>query len=328
MAIVSVIIPVYNVEKYISKCLDSCLNQSFSDIEFICVNDGSTDSSLDILTHYQKYDSRIKIIDKQNGGLSSARNAGVAAAIGKYILFVDSDDYISQVTVEKLYENAEKNNSDVVIFDYISGELYLSAERTLNQFQFLSEYENKPFNISVLGFNGYKFISQTAWSKLYRTDFIKDKISFCEGIIYEDNPYWTEVYLSAQRITYLPMALYYYVTNRPGCIMQSLGKEVFDIFKVYEYVEKYFSNHGLYEKYKDEINLVKLMNYIRNYLRIEPQFKEAFYNAIMSKKISINYDKFINGNYLDIEKKYIMFFKKMNELSYAEFKNIRLEVIK
>lgn len=328
MTKVSVIVPVYNVEKYLSRCLDSIISQTYNNLEIICVNDGSTDSSLNILTHYQKFDSRIKIIYKENGGLSSARNAGVNASTGKYILFVDADDYISQIAVEKLYENAEKNNSDVVIFDYISGELDLLSKKFMNQFHFLSEYKNKSFNVSTLGFNGYKFTSPTAWSKLYRSEFIKGKISFCEGLIYEDNSYWAEVYLSAHRISYLPMALYYYVTNRPGCIMLSLGKDVFDIFKVQEYIEKSFSKHGLYDKYKDEIDLLKILNYLRNYFRIEPQLKEAFYKRILAENIQLNYDKYLNGDYMDFEKRYVRCFKKMNELSYADFKNIRLEEIK
>lgn len=118
MAEVSIIVPVYNVESYLAKCLDSCINQNFTDMEIVCVNDGSNDSSVEILQAYSKFDSRIKIINKKNGGLSSARNAGIAEACGKYIMFVDSDDWISSDAVGKLYKNAEDNNSDVVIFDY------------------------------------------------------------------------------------------------------------------------------------------------------------------------------------------------------------------
>ena len=328
MTLVSIIIPVYNVEKYLARCLDSCLNQSFADIEIICVNDGSEDSSPDILNHYQKFDSRIKIINKSNGGLSSARNAGISQAQGKYILFVDSDDYISTIAVEKLYDNAQRNQSDVVIFDYISGGADMLSQKIVNKSQFLSEYENKPFNETVMRFAGYKFTPPTAWSKLYRTDLIKDKISFCEGIIFEDNPFWAEVYLSAKRITYLPTALYYYLINRQGRIMQTLDENVFDIFKVHECIKNTFINHGLYNKYETEVNLLKVMDYIRNYHRIEPGLKKEFYNRICQDDIRLDCESILNGKYLDIEKAYVKYFQKLKELDYADFQKVRLGEIK
>ena len=113
--IVSVLIPVYNVEKYLKKCLDSVVNQTLTDIEIICVNDGSTDGSLKILEEYRSIDSRIKIINKANGGLPSARNAGLNAAKGRYVGFVDSDDYIEPNMFEKLVDVAEHEESEVVI---------------------------------------------------------------------------------------------------------------------------------------------------------------------------------------------------------------------
>ena len=115
---ISVIIPVYNVEKYLRECLDSVADQSLKDIEIICVNDGSTDSSRDILLEFKEKDSRFIVLDKQNGGLSSARNAGFAAAKGTYILFLDSDDILKGVSaLEKLYERAEKDRLDDLFYD-------------------------------------------------------------------------------------------------------------------------------------------------------------------------------------------------------------------
>ena len=105
--LVSVLIPVYNVEKYLERCLDSILKQTLTKIEIICVNDGSTDNSLSILKEYQKKDSRIIIVNKENGGLPSARNAGLDRAEGKYVGFVDSDDYIEPNMFQKLYDTAE-----------------------------------------------------------------------------------------------------------------------------------------------------------------------------------------------------------------------------
>ena len=113
--IVSVLVPVYNVEKYLPRCLESILQQTLSDIEVICVNDGSTDQSAQILENYAEIDKRIIVITKENGGLPSARNAALNKACGKYIGFVDSDDYIQPDMFEKLVNTAEKKSSDIVI---------------------------------------------------------------------------------------------------------------------------------------------------------------------------------------------------------------------
>ena len=113
MAKISVVVPVYNVEAYLERCLDSLINQTLSDIEIICVNDGSTDSSPEKLEEFAKKDSRIKIINQENGGLSAARNTGIEAATGEYIGFVDSDDYVDLDFYEKLYNAATSHNADI-----------------------------------------------------------------------------------------------------------------------------------------------------------------------------------------------------------------------
>ena len=112
MAKVSVIVPVYNVEKYLDVCLDSLINQTFDDFEIICINDGSTDSCLNILRQYAKLDRRIKIFSQKNLGLSAARNAGMKQANGEYIVFVDSDDFLSPVALEKMHTNMSENDTD------------------------------------------------------------------------------------------------------------------------------------------------------------------------------------------------------------------------
>ena len=113
---VSVIIPVYNVEQYLSRCLDSVISQNFNDMEIICINDGSKDASLRILEEYAGKDSRIVIIDKKNAGVSAARNDGIAAAKGEYLAFLDGDDFWEADCLAKIYQEAEHNHSDIVIF--------------------------------------------------------------------------------------------------------------------------------------------------------------------------------------------------------------------
>ena len=122
---ISVLIPIYNVEKYLRECLESLVNQTFQDIEFICINDGSTDSSLKILEEYAQKDSRIKIINKENSGYGASMNMGLDAASGEYIGIVESDDFVSSNMFEDLYNLAEKNNADIVKSDYYT---YLTSK--------------------------------------------------------------------------------------------------------------------------------------------------------------------------------------------------------
>ena len=115
---ISIVVPVFNVEKFLKKCIESIISQSFSNFEVLLVNDGSTDGSLDICLQYTKIDDRVKVINKKNGGLSDARNAGIKYATGKYICFIDSDDFIEKEYLQKLYKNIVKYNSDVSMCEY------------------------------------------------------------------------------------------------------------------------------------------------------------------------------------------------------------------
>ena len=115
---ISIVVPVYNVEKYLSKCLESLISQTLADIEIICINDGSTDKSLEILENYASKDNRVKIINQENQGVSTARNNGLACANGEYVTFVDSDDWLESNSCEELYNKAIQTNSDIVLFSH------------------------------------------------------------------------------------------------------------------------------------------------------------------------------------------------------------------
>lgn len=175
----SVVIPVYNASKYLQKCLDSLINQTYPNIEIICVNDGSKDNSLEILDNYKQKDNRIIVIDKQNGGVSSARNEGIRASHGKYITFVDPDDYIDTNAYEKCLNSMNKNNADMLVFEAIiepshSPFVKLSEKKYTDSFEAIDElYEN----IGVV------------WNKIFKKSLIVDNnILFDENIVYsEDN---------------------------------------------------------------------------------------------------------------------------------------------
>lgn len=207
--------PIYNVEKYVEKCLLSIINQSWKDWELIVVNDGTTDTSRDICELYARQDTRIKIVDQENKGLSAARNYGLNVAKGKYIAFVDSDDYVHPQMYELLLSSFQKNDIDVSICDYMP----VNEGETINpliidnpDYTILSQKEI----LSGL-LNEFGMLAAISWNKIYKKALF-DNIRFPEGKIYEDAYIMHLVYDKCKRVSYLPQKLYFY-TQREKSIM-------------------------------------------------------------------------------------------------------------
>lgn len=214
---ISVIIPIYNVEKYIEQCLISVLKQTYENLEIILVNDGTKDSSMKVIEKYLS-DPRIKVINKENGGLSSARNAGLEIATGEYISFVDSDDLIEK----NLYENLLKylENEDIILFEYLPFQNEKLIEK--DKRKKLKILENKKIIQSETLELFYRKISRSCWTKLYSHKFLKENnFKFIEGIIYEDMIWEIETVFKAQKIKYVPILGYYYREKRENSIINS-----------------------------------------------------------------------------------------------------------
>ena len=215
MKTISVIIPVYNVEPYLRQCIDSVLQQTYRDLEIILVDDGSPDNCPAICDEYAQKDGRVKVVHKKNGGLSSARNAGMEVATGDYICFFDSDDFVEKDMLEKMLFAIQGNNDDVCICGYSVDVLdangteisckevipqYASIENTLS----LQEYEK------ILGICGY------AWNKLYRLQFLRqNNLCFVEGIsLVEDLLFNAKVFSNGGKISFLSYAGYHYIQRQ------------------------------------------------------------------------------------------------------------------
>ena len=319
---ISIIIPVYNVEQYLAECLDSIINQTMQDIQIICVNDGSPDGSRAILQEYADRDSRIQIIDKPNGGLSSARNAAYPYIQGKYTLFVDSDDWIELDLCEKTYRKAEESNAPMILFFYLADRK--SKQRPVCPLISSNDkytVEEKHF---LLGSVPY-----SAWSKLWRTDFLLDNnLYFPEGLAFEDVPvHWKAVVL-ADHIAVLPELLYHYRHNNEG-IMQSRDKHFFDIVPVFAHVHRFLVESGHYPSYKDEYHRQKLReirgHYERLPAKLQQEFKwlirdnltdddrEYFRSGKAGKDIARFYEIEIEGNPIAIMKKHVSKIVKLPE---------------
>lgn len=326
MVKISIIIPVYNSETYLSKCLDSVINQTLNEIEVICINDASMDNSLKILNYYSNLSNKVKIIDcKENKGQGNRRNLGINQAKGKYILFLDSDDWLELDACEKLFKRAEKTNVDLLLFDQIEHHenntvkkrIYFKYNEINNPEEFIFDYT---FNNNMLVVGSY----QTVWGKLHRTSFLKEnKILFPNTRANEDVVFNAETVIKAERIAYFPEILYHYrrtgqISTQNSTIYTRKGFNLLPIFSKIEHllkIEGIFSelevNFLTYKFNEAKIRLNSLNNslskefYIllkKDFLRMDvsedilSKLREdlsIFYNKIISSK---DFDSFMEDN--------------------------------
>ncbi len=284
---ISVIVPVYNVENYLKQCLDSILCQTFPDIEIICVNDGSTDGSRQILEEYKRKDSRIIIADKQNGGLSSARNAGMRIARGGFISFVDSDDWIEPDMLEKLYNSIVKLNTDIAI---CAVHRYDEAGQKTDDTDpyYTLGYFDKSFDNRAFSYKDAKpflmDVCVTAWNKLYRRSLIeKCSAWYPEGLIFEDGPFFYKLFFNTDRVSLVRDFLYYYRINRKGSIVQSTGENLLDIVDIVNLMCREAENTSVWNDIKHDFFKRKADDIIYRYNLIENRLKPEFSKSVDKK---------------------------------------------
>lgn len=206
---VSIIVPIYNVEQYLTRCVDSILNQTLKDIEIVLVDDDSPDKCPQICDNYSKQDKRIKVIHKKNGGLSDARNAGLRKSCGEYILFVDSDDYIDHEACKLLYEKANKDELDIVIGDAIIKEDNQEKGMEHSNVSLNKILDGPTFLKEQLKYEG---MHMAVWLNLYKRDFLlSSSLFFKKGIYHEDEQWTPRVFLKAKKIKYINFPFYYYI---------------------------------------------------------------------------------------------------------------------
>ncbi len=237
---VSVIVPVYNVEGHLARCLDSILAQTERDIEVVCVNDGSTDGSPRILADYAARDPRVKVISQENRGLSAARNAGLDAFKGKYVMFVDSDDWIPPYAAEGFLKAALESGAPAVVSARYATDA-LPARKGAPDFRWTLQ---KPALERLVG---RRKIQSSAWNKMYRADVVRDR-RFIEGIYFEDWPFVTELFGDIDAFALLQEPMYVYCLNGGG---ESIIRSPFTVKKAESYmcgivhVTAYFKGHPM-----------------------------------------------------------------------------------
>ena len=305
---VSIVVPIYNVERYLSECLDSILYQTLKNIEVILVDDGSPDNCGKIIDEYAKKDSRVIAIHQENSGYSVAVNKGIDLAKGEYIGVIESDDFIEPDMYELLYKDAKKNNTDV------TKGLFYFYNPTLNEDEQNKVYFN-PCGIDLrLAPNGAFHVTEwpriigfhaSIWSSIYKSDFVKKiKIPETAGASYQDFPFMIEVMCKAKRISIVKKAFVHW-RNEPkqGNSTSARGKKLLLMSKNTETGLKIIKDSGLFETLKEPFYAHALWTNIGFFYRIEKQYKDEYYLRLRKIFSGLKHDEAFTYRYFRPEDK-------------------------
>lgn len=291
MVKVSVIVPVYNVEKYLAQCIDSILAQTLEEIEVICVDDGSTDGSGEILDQYALLDKRVKVLHQENRGYGSAMNAGLDAATGEYIGIVESDDCILPEMYGTLYKEADAENLDLVKSDACFWYETIGYERNIHLAHLDSYYDR---TLGDLDRNTFFDFYMNIWTGIYKREFlISENICFHEslGASYQDNGFWLQTLLYCKKAKWLSKVFYLYRQDNEASSIKSRDK-VFAMTREYEYIERLLLARKDYQCLP-YCYYYKLLRHRGNFLRIADEHKKGFCRQV--QRDYIKYKSYIKG---------------------------------
>lgn len=278
---VSIIVPVYNVEQYLRQCLNSVVNQTLQDLEIICVNDGSTDGSLQILESFANKDSRIKLISKNNKGYGHTMNVGLDHATGEYIGIVESDDYVALNMYETLYKYAKKHNVDFIKADFytftgkVNNVKLFYRDLSHGQKHYYRQVLNPSENLEL-----FRFIMNT-WSGIYKKSFLDQhdiRHNETPGASYQDNGFYFQAFCWASRVYFIDKPLYRHRHDNPYSSINS-SEKAFCINNEYDFINNFLRNNPkLNLKYINVYWLRKFHSYRFHYDRIAEKHKRIFLN--------------------------------------------------
>lgn len=303
----SIIIPVYNVEKYINKCLDSVLGSTLKDLEIIVINDGSTDSSLELIKKYK--DKRIVLIDKKNGGVASARNEGLKVATGDYITFLDSDDYVDENMYKDMLDKAIEGNYDLVACD--TKLVYPDHEEVIS-----SMIDDTKINKHLM-VDAYAVL----WNKIYKKEIVEG-IYFTKGInLCEDVEFLYKVYSRVKKLGGIKKAYYNYV-QRPGSLTYVYDEKIYHIIDAMDNIIKYYKDNNIYDKYKDELEFTYIRYCYATFVKrlSKTKDKKKFREGIKytMKKVKETFPNYKDNKYLKSKGNKMIYLKYFNK-AFAEY---------
>ena len=275
MSKVSILVPIYNSQNYLRQCLESLLNQTLYDIEIICINDGSTDNSKNILSEFEQKDSRIKVITKSNSGYGDSMNIALNCAIGEYVGIVEADDFVDKNMYEDLYNLAIKNKAQIVKSDYY---YYLTENNQARKAGKISSYRTN----KVINARKYKKLLKmqpTIWNAIYKRDFlIQNDIEFLRtpGASYQDTSFSFKTLASATRVVLTDKAYLYYRQDNSASSVHQKDK-VFHICKEYDEITDFLERNPEIKKFANTHKLIRQYRaYIWNVKRIDEKFRDSF----------------------------------------------------
>lgn len=303
MVTISIIVPVYNAEKYLSRCIDSILCQTFTDFELILVNDGSSDRSKEICEKYLKSDSRIRLINQENSGVSAARNNGLDNSCGKYIGFVDADDFIEKKMYEELYNVLIKTGADISVCGI--KDVYSHESETLQKIESeVSVYTAEEALECILS---GKLLTMYSVNKLYKKELF-DGLRYPVGKIYEDTVLSTQIFSKCGKIAYSSAILYYYFRNPGSITFQKFSVKDMDIIDAGEYVFNFIKSNFP--------SLIKAAQYRRFWSYLYVLDKIILSGTGKDRKEYSEIKKFIKRNIWDIiSNSYFSFKRKLGALA-------------
>ena len=337
---VSIIVPVYNVENYIERCLNSLVNQTFKDIEIITINDGSTDKSLELLNKYAKEDIRISVIDLGDEGVSYCRNLGIEKANGKYIMFVDSDDWIDSSMVEVMYKKAEENKLDLVMCSYIREFKDHSKEKIFNLPQEIIYKDNEVKNELLRKLVGpiKEELSNpemldalgTVWGKLYRSDILKEnKIKFVDlkeiGSA-EDTLFNIFTFNYLKKLMFLNKPMYHYWRDNLKSVTSQYNPKLKEQRKVFfKYISDFIRENNFEQVFEEALNNRICTSVLGlGLIECSQNNKISEINKIKNIK-KIIYEEYIRNAYKNLELKYfsihwrVFYFFIKNKMSFCSY---------
>ena len=329
MTKLSIIVPVYNVEKYLPKCLESLIKQTLKDIEIICVNDGSMDNSLAILKEFASKDSRIRIIDNQHQGVAKTRNTGIEQSTGEYIGFVDSDDYIDIDFFEKLYNSATKSNSDIAIASILKHKNFFNIYNA----KYTKEETAITIQDKIKLCEDKKHFFFYAWNKIYHSGFIKENnIKFSEGQIYEDVMFAIKALYYSNKIISVYGTKYHYIEHENSLTKykDKTGEKEHDLIKAYSELQEFCNSKNI--EIPERLNYYTKENFgfILNLYKGKYQSKIQLFNIFTIATIS-NYSETRNlitilGFKIKIAKREIA--KERQENVFYRYKKDKIDITK
>lgn len=285
---ISVIVPVYNTEKYLRKCLDTLLNQIYENLEFILVNDGSTDGSGAIIEEYAQKDNRVRAFSRRNSGPGAVRNFGITEARGEYVSFIDSDDWVLLTLYSDFVDRLNKidRNVDIYVFNACS---YARGENDVipKVFYELSDWNNhdSEYTLHTLSDCQRPFSRNlSAANKIYRKEFLTENdITFPETVVFEDAPFCVKSYLRAESISLTDKIYYKYRNDVQSSRSFNVSEQIFDIFAVTDMIESEIEKLGLSEQYKYALFQYKYLSFLMKYSLCPVMMRSLYYTEMKNR---------------------------------------------